>query len=38
MKLSIEDLKEQAAWRKAGIALPSYDVAALQEKTKAGNR
>ena len=26
MKLSINGIKEQEAWKKAGIALPGYDV------------
>ena len=27
MKLTIESLKDKAAWEAANIALPSYDVA-----------
>ena len=27
MKLSINGIKEQEAWKQAGIALPGYDVA-----------
>ena len=26
MKLTIEGIKDRAAWEKAGIALPGYDV------------
>ena len=35
MKLTLHDLKNQSAWERAGIALPSYDPAALAERTKA---
>ena len=31
MKLSINGIKEQEAWKKAGIALPGYDVEAASE-------
>lgn len=34
MKLTVEGLKERQAWEKAGIALPSYDVAAVAEATR----
>ena len=34
MKLTIEGLKDKKAWEEAGIELPSYDVAAVAEKTK----
>ncbi len=34
MKLCREALKDAAAWRQAGIAVPSYDVAAVAENTK----
>ena len=34
MKLSINGIKEQEAWKKAGIALPGYDVEAASEKAK----
>ena len=34
MKLSINGIKEQEAWKKAGITLPSYDVEAVSEKAK----
>lgn len=34
MKLSLEGLKEKQAWEAAGIALPSYDVARVQEETR----
>lgn len=32
MKLSLEGIRNAAAWKTAGIALPSYDVAAAQRK------
>lgn len=35
MKLCLESIKDKAAWEKAGIAVPSYDVAAAAENTKA---
>ena len=34
MKLTLEGLKDQAAWQAAGIALPSYDVAQVAQRTK----
>ena len=34
MKLTLEGLKDTAAWEKAGVTLPSYDIAALAENTK----
>ncbi len=34
MKLTLEGLKDRQGWEKAGIALPSYDVAAVAEKTR----
>lgn len=34
MKLNLEGLKDRQAWEAAGIAIPDYDVKALQEKTK----
>ena len=34
MKLTIEGLKEREAWESAGIALPSYDVAEVAERTR----
>ena len=34
MKLCIEGLKDAKAWEEAGISIPSYDVAAVAEKTK----
>ena len=34
MKLSINGIKEQEAWKHAGITLPGYDVAAVSEKAK----
>lgn len=38
MKLSIDGLKDRAAWRKAGIALPEYDVSAVQKNTRENPR
>lgn len=38
MRLTIEGLKNQAAWAKAGIQLPAYDVAAAAARTKAAPR
>lgn len=34
MKLTIEGIKDRAAWKKAGIALPGYDVEKVSEKAK----
>ena len=34
MKLSLEGLKDTKAWQEAGISLPSYDVAQIQERTR----
>ncbi len=34
MKLTYEGIKEKAAWEAAGVALPSYDVTAVAERTK----
>ena len=34
MKLTLEGLRDTAAWQKAGIELPGYDPAELAEKTK----
>ena len=34
MKLSINGIKEQEAWKMAGITLPSYDVEAVSENAK----
>ncbi len=34
MKLTIEGIKDRAAWEKAGIALPGYDVEKISEKQK----
>ena len=31
MKLSLNGIKEQEAWEKAGITLPGYDVEAVSE-------
>ena len=38
MKLTLEGLKDTAAWEKAGVTLPSYDIAALAENTKKSPR
>lgn len=38
MKLTLEGLKDKAAWEKAGVTLPSYDIAALAENTKKSPR
>lgn len=34
MKLTLEGIKDQAAWSAAGVELPTYDVAAIAEETK----
>ncbi len=34
MKLTLEGLKDRQGWEAAGIALPSYDAAAVAEKTR----
>ena len=34
MKLTIEGIKDRAAWEKAGIALPGYDVEKVSQKAK----
>ena len=34
MKLTLEGLKDRESWSKAGIALPSYDVAAVARATR----
>ncbi|WP_191016675.1 mannitol dehydrogenase family protein [Treponema zioleckii] len=34
MKLTIEGLKDKDGWAKAGVKIPSYDIAAMQERTK----
>ena len=34
MKLSLNGIKEQEAWEKAGSTLPGYDVEAVSEKAK----
>lgn len=34
MKLTLEGIKEKAAWEAAGIKLPSYDVAQVAEETR----
>ena len=33
MKLTLTGLQDKQAWAAAGIALPAYDVAAMQKKT-----
>ena len=38
MKLTLEGIQHREDWAAAGIALPAYDVRALQERTKAGPR
>ena len=38
MKLTIEGIKDRAAWEKAGIALPGYDVEKISEKAKESVR
>lgn len=35
MKLNREGLKDRAAWQKAGIALPAYDIDAMLAETEA---
>ncbi len=34
MKLTLEGLKDKSAWEKAGVSIPTYDVAAMQKRTK----
>ncbi|AEE15545.1 mannitol dehydrogenase family protein [Treponema brennaborense] len=34
MKLTREGLKAETAWKEAGISLPSYDIAAVADRTK----
>ena len=34
MKLTREGIKDRAAWEKAGITLPGYNVEAVSEKAK----
>ena len=34
MKLTLEGIKDRAAWEAAGVKLPEYDVAAVAENTK----
>lgn len=34
MKLTLEGIKDRAAWQSAGIKLPDYDVQAVSEKAK----
>ena len=35
MKLTREGIKDKAAWQAAGVALPSYDIQAAADRTKA---
>lgn len=35
MKLTLEGIKDKAAWKSAGITLPGYDIEGLREKTKS---
>ena len=35
MKLTVEGLKDAAGWKKAGVVLPAYDIAAVRAKTAA---
>ena len=35
MKLTLEGLKDKAGWEKAGVSIPSYDVAAVQSATRS---
>ena len=34
MKLTLEGIKDRAAWQSAGIKLPDYDVQEVSEKAK----
>ena len=34
MKLSVEGLKDKAAWEAAGISIPDYDIESVRAKTK----
>ena len=34
MKLTMDGIRDRAAWEKAGIALPGYDVKAVSEKAR----
>ena len=34
MRVSLESLKDRAAWERMGVRLPEYDVEAMREKTK----
>lgn len=38
MRLTREGIRDRAAWEKAGITLPGYDVEAVAEKAKKGPR
>ena len=38
MKLSLNGIKDKAAWEKAGIRLPGYDVAAAAQKARTAPR
>ena len=35
MKLTLEGLKDTEGWKKAGVSLPSYDIAAMRKETVA---
>ena len=34
MKVNLQELQNTAAWEKAGVRLPKFDIAAMREKTK----
>ncbi len=34
MKVNLQELKNTAAWEKAGVSLPKYDIAAMRARTK----
>ena len=34
MKLTVEGIKNQKAWKEVGIALPGYDVEKVSQKAK----
>ena len=35
MKLTLEGIKDRAAWQSVGVKLPDYDLKAISEKAKA---
>ena len=35
MKLSLKGIQDRAAWERAGIQLPQYDVEAMREATRS---